>query len=116
MTPRSTGLADSKSRATAAGGQPVRTMAPRPTNDRGLESPHLGVHHPRILAPTPVTLHTRRVRPVSIIALALALATGRADAKPAATDEPDFWREIIEPHAHIVSALVTRARLALGKP
>jgi len=88
-------------------------MATPPTNDRGLESPHLGVHHPQVLAPTPVTLHTRPVRPVWI--LALALAAGRAEAKPAAADEPDFWREIIEPHAHVVSALITRAKLALGK-
>jgi tetratricopeptide (TPR) repeat protein len=51
----------------------------------------------------------------SVWILALSLAAGRAEARPA-DDTTDVWREMLEPHGREVRALVARARLALGKP
>jgi tetratricopeptide (TPR) repeat protein len=49
---------------------------------------------------------------------ALALSTQVAAARPhdpPTTDDGDFWRDIIEPHATQVASLVTRARRAMTK-
>lgn len=53
--------------------------------------------------------------------LGLSLAAGRAEAKPpprVPAEDPnlgDFWREVIEPHGEVVTAIVARARSAIGK-
>ena len=52
--------------------------------------------------------------------MALLLAAGQAEARPARSVPRDdhasvLWREVIEPHAAEVTALVERARTALGK-
>jgi tetratricopeptide (TPR) repeat protein len=54
--------------------------------------------------------------------VALPLVAGHAEAKPhrahAPPEDPDagdFWRDVIEPHGEVVTAIVTRARSALGK-
>jgi len=58
------------------------------------------------------------VRWISLVAL--SLAAGPADARPARTpprtDQASvLWREVIEPHGAEVAALVARARVAMGK-
>lgn len=88
---------------------------------RGLASPHLGVHHPHCLAGPPSCRHTCQVRWLRITApgvLALALTGHAASARPASsavTDDGDFWRDMIEPHATQVASLVARARRAMTK-
>ncbi|HEX2685607.1 MAG TPA: hypothetical protein VHN14_03275 [Kofleriaceae bacterium] len=54
--------------------------------------------------------------------LGLSLLAGRAEAKPhpehAPPEDPnldDFWRDVIEPHSEVVTAIVRKARSALGK-
>jgi tetratricopeptide (TPR) repeat protein len=64
--------------------------------------------------------HTPAVRWVWIVGL--SLWAGRAEAKPhpsrVPAEDPDqgnFWRDVIEPHGEVVTAIVTRARSVLGK-
>jgi tetratricopeptide (TPR) repeat protein len=56
------------------------------------------------------------------ILVALSLAAGRAQAKPAVpvaqredTSATDFWREMLEPHGATVAAIVAKARSAIDK-
>ncbi len=59
--------------------------------------------------------HTQPVRWPAI--LAISLAAGSADARPEPTPvvDPsgDFWRDVVEPHADEVKALVTKSRNAM---
>ena len=74
---------------------------------------------PRVLLATPPRgRHTRNVK-VAIIAGVLIAWTGaaRSDAVPVPAqtdpDAGDFWRDVVEPHADEVRALVAKSKLAL---
>jgi tetratricopeptide repeat protein len=67
----------------------------------------------------PFARHTRAVRWIWI--LGLSLLASRAEARPhphAPAEAPnpgDFWREVLEPHGEVVTAILARVRTMLGK-
>jgi tetratricopeptide (TPR) repeat protein len=53
------------------------------------------------------------VRWPCILAISLAASRGEARPEPRPTESTDFWRDVVEPHAEEVRALVTKSRTAM---
>lgn len=65
------------------------------------------------MAPGILGLHTRSVRWPAILAISLAATTAQARPEPRPDETGDFWRDIVEPHADEVRALVAKSRQAM---
>lgn len=120
---RRRGQREAISQPIAAASGPILCNSPTPPQVTKITTINLSTrgYITRIdLAPERPARHTPSVRWVWI--LGLSLAAGRAEAKPHPAHAPhedpslgDFWRDVIEPHGEVVTAIVARARNTLEK-